>query len=190
MFATLILVALVLTAAVTDVAQHRIYNWTTYPGMLAGLALAAIGALLEATTPTVAQEWQPIIGWLPLSDALSGFLICGLLMVICFIFFPTGGGDVKLLAMVGALAGLERGLEVLLWTFIFGGCLGLTILIWRVGPLHLLQRAWQLLVGVVTLGIVLRPPANEKRELQLPVFLGPCAAVALAAALLPWPWMQ
>jgi prepilin peptidase CpaA len=189
MISTLLLVVLVVIAATTDAARHRIYNWTTYPGILAGLLIAAGGALFERLAPAVASEWQPLIGWLPLSDALAGFLVCGLLMVVCFVFFPTGGGDVKLLAMVGALVGLEKGLEVLLWTFIFGGCLGLTVLIWRVGPFLLLKRAWQLLIGLVTLGTVLRPPPQEKHELQLPVFLGPCAAAALAAALIPWPWM-
>jgi len=189
MVSTCLLIALVLTAAATDAARHRIYNWTTYPGMLAGLVLALGGALFEWLAPDAAQQWQPLIGWLPITDALAGFLVCGLVMVVCFAFFPTGGGDVKLLAMVGALAGLERGLEVLLWTFLLGGCVGLTILIWRLGPLCLLQRAWQLLIGIVTLGILLHPPQEEKRDLQLPVFLGPCAAVALAAVLIPWLWM-
>ena len=189
MFSTLLLVALVITAAVTDAARHRIYNWTTYPGMLTGLVLALDGALFEWLAPDAAQQWQPLVGWLPVTDALAGFLVCGLVMVVCFAFFPTGGGDVKLFAMVGALVGLEKGLEVLLWTFLLGGCLGLTILIWRLGPLCLLHRAWQLLVGVLTLGIVFRPPSDEKREFQLPVFLGPSAAVALAAVLIPWPWL-
>lgn len=187
MFLTFVLIVLVLTAAVTDSVSRRIYNWTTYPGILAGLLIAVGGALLQRFAPAIADQWQPLVGWLPLSDALAGFFACGLLMLVCFVFLPTGGGDVKLLAMVGALAGLEKGLEVLLWTFVFGGCLGLTILIWRVGPLTLLKRASQLLLGVLTLGTVLRPPPQEQKELQLPVFLGPCAAVALAAALLPLP---
>src|SRR4051812_17408673 len=118
MLTTLLLVALVITAAVTDAARHRIYNWTTYPGMLAGLALAACGALLERLTPNLAHQWQPLVGWLSLTDALTGFLACGVVMIPCFLLFGGGGGDVKLLAMIGALVGLEKGLEVLLWTFI------------------------------------------------------------------------
>jgi hypothetical protein len=111
-------------------------------------------------------------------------------MLACFVFFPTGGGDVKLLTMVGALLGVQHGLEVLLWTFIFGGCVGLTMLIWRLGPLCLLKRAGQLAYGAVTLGIWTSPSPREKHELSLPVFLGPCAALALAAVLLPWPWTR
>src|SRR5215471_11077781 len=144
MLATILLMILVLTAAVTDATQRTIYNWTTYPGILAGLGLAVIGALWGWAAPASAERWQALIGWLPLGDALAGFLLCGGLMVICFVFFPVGGGDVKLLTMIGALAGLEMGLKILLWTLIFGGCVGLTILIWRIGAVTLVKRTGQL----------------------------------------------
>jgi len=39
MLATLLLIVLVLIAAVTDATRREIYNWTTYPGILAGLML-------------------------------------------------------------------------------------------------------------------------------------------------------
>jgi prepilin peptidase CpaA len=188
MLATLLLVTLVLIAAVTDAAQRRIYNWTTYPGMFAGLALASIGATWESISPHSAAAWQPLVGWVALSDALAGFLVCGLMMLVCYVFFHVGGGDLKLLAMVGSLAGLEKGIEILLWTFIFGGCVGLIILIWKLGAFTLIKRAWQIALGVLTLGIFLRPPREEKKVLEWPLFLGPCAAAALAAALVPWPW--
>ena len=184
MLSTTLLVTLVLIAAVTDAAQRTIYNWTTYPGILAGLGLAAIGALWSWAAPMSADQWQPVLGFLPLSDALAGFLVCGGLMVVCFAFFPVGGGDVKLLTMIGTLAGLEMGLKVLLWTLIFGGCVGLTVLIWRIGAVTLIKRTGQLLVGVLMLGTVLQPPSEEQQTLQSPIFLGPCAALALAVA--PW----
>jgi prepilin signal peptidase PulO-like enzyme (type II secretory pathway) len=95
-----------------------------------------------------------------------------------------GGGDVKLLTMIGALAGLEMGLKALLWTLIFGGCVGLTVLIWRIGAMTLVKRTGQLLVGVLTLGTVLSPPPEEQEKLKSPIFLGPCAAAALCVS--PW----
>src|SRR6476661_7656330 len=190
MLATLLLIVLVLIAAVTDATRHRIYNWTTYPGILAGLLLAVVGALWERLAPETAAGWQPLVGWVAWSDAAAGFLVCGAVMIPCFLFFGTGGGDVKLLAMIGMLAGLEKGVEVLLWTFIFAGCIGLTVLIWKVGPWTLMKRLWQILVGIFTLGTVLRLPPEEKKVLQLPVVLAPCAPLAIAAALLPWPGLH
>jgi prepilin peptidase CpaA len=186
--ALLLLAALVVTAAVTDAARHRIYNWTTYPGMLAGLALAALGWVWETAAPESAAAWRPIVGWLAMSDALAGFVVCGLLMVVCFVVFPIGGGDVKLLAMVGAMVGLEKGLEVLLWAFIIGGCVGLVVLIWKVGAVTLIARASQLAVGVLTLGTVLRPPPEEQEALKLPIFLGPCVAAAVVAVVVRGTW--
>lgn len=184
--ATLLLFGLVAVAAWTDAARHRIYNWTTYPGILAGLALAAGGWLFERAAPTTAEAWQPTIGWLTVGDAVGGFLVCGGMMLVVFVMFGGGGGDVKLLAMIGALAGLSRGLEVLLWTFVFGACLGLILLIWKLGIFTLLKRAWQLFLGVISLGIWLRPPPEEKKILEWPLFLGPCAVLALIATFIPW----
>ena len=37
MVATVLLLALVAVAAITDLLRHKIYNWTTYSGILAGL---------------------------------------------------------------------------------------------------------------------------------------------------------
>jgi prepilin peptidase CpaA len=184
--ATLLLVALVAAAAITDASRQRINNWITYPGMLAGLSFAAAGSFFATIAPESAAAWQPIVGWLELSDALLGFLLCGVLMVACFVFFPIGGGDVKLLAMVGALAGLEKGLEIVLWTFLFGGCVGLVVLIWRLGPVTLARRAWQFFLAAATLGVRLRPPPSEQQALKQPVYLGPCAAAALVMVLAPW----
>lgn len=190
MLATLILVVLVLIAAITDAAEYRIYNWTTYPGILAGLILAILGAVWEWAAPEAAAQWQSLLGWVALSDSVAGFLGLGFMMLLCYVFFSVPGGDVKLVAMVGALAGLNKGLEILVWMLVFGACVALTILIWQLGPYRLLKRGGQLLLGVVTLGTVLRPPPEEQRVLRWPLFLGPCAAAALAAALVPWPWPQ
>jgi prepilin peptidase CpaA len=187
MFATLILIVLVLVAAVTDATRHRIYNWTTYPGILAGLALAFGGAAAEWLAPESAATWQPTVGWIGLGDALLGFAICGAVMIPCFVFFGAGGGDVKLLTMIGTLIGLQKGLEVLLWTFLLAGCIGLIVLIWKLGAWTLLVRCGQILLGVFTLGTVLRIPQTEKNVLRMPVVLAPCVPVALAMALLQWP---
>jgi prepilin peptidase CpaA len=187
MLANSLLVVLVLIAAVTDATRHRIYNWTTYPGMLAGLVIAILGAVWQRAAPESAVSWQPVVGWVDWNDAVLGFVVCGVVMLPCFLFFGTGGGDVKLLAMIGLVAGLEKGLEILLWTFIFAGCIGLMVLIWKIGPAKLLARVGQVLLSVLTLGTVLRLPPDEKKVLQLPVVLAPCAPLAMAAVLLPWP---
>src|SRR5262245_29248391 len=187
MFASALIVALVLTAAFTDATQHRIYNWTTYPGILAGFALALIGAIWEQLAPQSVAAWQPLLGWLPWPDALFGFAACGALMTVCFVVFGAGGGDVKLLAMIGSLACLEKGLEVILWTFLFAGCLGVVVLVWKIGVWRLAQRAGQIVLSALSLGTMLDVPSDEKQVLRLPVVLAPCVPHALIATFVPWP---
>ncbi len=124
MCSTIVLFLLLGIAAWTDATRHKIYNWNTYPGVL--IALAARG--LDG-------------GWLGVQDGIRGFLVCGFIMIVCFVFFPDmGGGDVKLIAMMGAAFGAHDGILVMLWTFVLGFVAGLSILIWREGARNIILR--------------------------------------------------
>jgi prepilin peptidase CpaA len=162
MLSTLLLFAFSLIAALTDVARHKIYNWTVYPGILAALCINACES-----------------GGIGLEESLKGFFVCGLIMLFCFVCFPLGGGDVKLIAMLGAFLGLRPGLEAMLWTFVLGSVMGIGLLIWRVGAGRLIfrfgQQAWWLLRYRVWM-----PLAQVEREhLKARLFLAPAAFVAL-----------
>jgi prepilin peptidase CpaA len=177
MLATALVVGLTLVATVTDVAWRRIDNWTTYPGMTAAVLINLAGWLLVRYTAT-AEAWQPWLGWIEpdgLPNSLAGLAACGLLMLVCFVFFRIGGGDVKLLEMTGAFLGLEKGVEMLLWTFVLGGAVGLIVLVWRIGPGVLLSRLLRQLLWLVRLGSWGPLSADERLELQAPLFLAPCA---------------
>lgn len=127
-----VLIGLLIVATITDVRHQLIYNWNTYPGILGGLGL---------------RWWEA--GRVGLDDGLQGVLACGGLMLFCFMFFGLGGGDVKLLAMIGAFLGFERGIEALLWTLVLGGVLGMAVLIWKMGVLTLLQGGIRQVIRVI-----------------------------------------
>ncbi|MBS0263939.1 MAG: prepilin peptidase [Planctomycetes bacterium] len=165
------------TAAVTDILSHKIYNWTTYPGILVALAV-------HAGTDLSVDGWSS--DFAGLEDSLKGFFLCGLLMLVCFVFFGVGGGDVKLMAMLGAFLGVDRGLEALLWTLVLGAALGLATLIWRVG-------LWKLISGVVRHVFWCLRLANwlplsdaERQALQPPLFLAPSALAATVIVCFGW----
>ncbi len=179
MAATVLLLGLVLVAAVTDVLRRRIYNGTTYPGMLAALGLNAAGDLSAAVTDVDPQVLQAWLGWIGLGESLLGLVTCGLLMLVCYVFFSIGGGDVKLMAMIGALMGLRDGFEVTLWTFVIGGCMGVIVLIWRVGPLTLVGRLLRQIVYMFRVRGWSPPSDDERKQLQPPLFLAPCALAAV-----------
>jgi len=113
-------------AAWTDWRRARIYNWLTLPGMLAGLL----------------GQWG-LYGGGGVADSLAGWLAVGGLMVVALALFPhVGGGDVKLMAMLGAMLGLEAGLETLLWTCAVAVLQVLAILTWKAGIWNACRAVW------------------------------------------------
>lgn len=161
-----ILLGLLAVATVTDVRQHKIYNWNTYPGIVAGL-------LLNTTA-----------GWSGVWNAALGFLVCGFVMLFCFVLFNVGGGDVKLIAMMGAFLGLEKGVEAMLWTFVLGAVMGMAIVIWRYGFLTLLANTWKHMRLVFQARSWLPLTEEERAPLQRWLFLAPSALTAVLVVLL------
>ena len=178
MVTTFLLLALVGVAAATDASRHKIYNGTTYPGIVAALGLNAAGELLVRTTGVEPQWLERFLGWIGLGQSLLGFLACGLVLLVCYVLFKVGGGDVKLMAMLGAFLGPDRGIEALLWTFVLGGCTALIVLVWRVGPVRLLIRALRQFLWTVRLGRWSPLTPDERAQLQTRLFLAPSALLA------------
>lgn len=159
---TVIVLILVAIAAWTDLRDRKLYNWNTYSGMLIGFAMAALPG-------------SPIA----LSDALAGWLACGSIMLLCFVLMPVGGGDVKLIAMLGACLGLEDGLNAMLWTCTLAAIAAVAAVVWQVG-------AWTLIRGTVRrVALLVRaqgwvPWTSEQRQILDQRFrFGPCALLAV-----------
>jgi prepilin peptidase CpaA len=177
MLATVVLLGLVLVATVTDVGRHKIYNWTTYPGILFALGLNALGELFP---PAVASErWVRFLGSIGFRESVIGVLVCGGLMLLCFVLSRVGAGDVKLMTMLGAFLGWQLGLNVMLWTFVLGAAAALIIVIWRVGPLRLMAQLIRHLFWMLHLGQWVPLTAAERAQLQPPLFLAPSALAAV-----------
>ena len=159
----------VIVATVTDVWRQKIYNWTTYTGAIVALVLAGVATVGGSQMVSGVGIWS----------SLSGMLSCFAIMLICFVLFQIGGGDVKLLSMVGAFFGPGLGIEVLLWTFVLGGATALIILIWRIGFLKLVKRSVHQIM--VRLGFGKWDPLTdeEQKQMQLPLYLAPSALMAL-----------
>ena len=173
MLATVLLLGSILVAAVTDLARHKIYNWTVYPGILTALGLSAVG-------------W----GLVELGESVVGFLVCGLVMLFCYVTLKIGGGDVKLIAMLGAFLGVENGIKAMLWTFVLGGCVGLIVLIWRVGPVRLIGSGLRHALYTIRLRHPSGLTEQERALLQPPLFLAPCALAAVLIVRFAPPWLM
>ena len=162
-----VLLALLMIAAVTDVARHKIYNWNTYSGIAAGFA----------------TRWFAE-GWTGLEDGLAGFGACGGIMLVCYVLFHIGGGDVKLMAMIGAFLGMHDGIEAMLWTFVLGSIAAMAYLVWQMGLLRIISK------GVQHALVVMRarswvPLDDEEREpLRRRLHVAPSALVAVCVVVL------
>ena len=139
------LIAVTLIAAVTDLRTGLIPNALTLPALV--LAVALHGILVS-----------------PLAAGLSllGALLCGLTPFVFFRLGAMGGGDVKLFAALGAIAGPGLGLEIQLLSLTAAFIYGLCVMTFRGKLLATLRNVGRVFVGIFW------PPARARREQDAP----------------------
>jgi prepilin peptidase CpaA len=179
MVTTAILFVLLGVASVTDLRWGMIFNWTTYPGILLALAgnLAATLAGIDLATSHDATR----LGMVGIEQSLTALLLCGGIMLVCYVFFAggVGGGDIKLIAMIGAFLGVEQGVTAMLWTLVLGGCFALITLIWKDGAVTLLASCARYVWFVLSTG-TRDPLGREQRgRLETQLYLAPSAVAAV-----------
>jgi prepilin peptidase CpaA len=197
----LVLVLLVITASITDLRWRRIFNWTTYSAALWALILNLTASLLPENLEITRPGTWPLPGLAPrdsasvpvrellgargLEELLLGVLICGGIMLFLFALFRGGGGDVKLVATIGALLGWEHGVEAWIYGCVVAGVFAACYVVWVIGPggvlaaLLRLCGAWRL---SARLGVERAPPLRSVFQRRIP--MAPFLAVGALAALL------
>jgi prepilin peptidase CpaA len=108
------LVVISVIAAITDWRTGEIPNWLNLP-VVAGAPLVFLA----------------IDGWQGAVRSIVGALGCGLVPYVLFRRDALGGGDVKLLAALGAVAGLQVGIAIQLFAFAVASAHGLALLAHR-----------------------------------------------------------
>lgn len=160
-----LVVALTVTAAVTDARRGVIPNWLTLPCALgAPLAHLAVGG------PSAALV------------SVLGLGLCALVPWLLFLRSAIGGGDVKLFAAIGALAGPRIGISLEIAGFVATAVYAMGVLSWRGRLLPVLLRSGRLLVDPFL------PEARRSRrapELMEPVRMG----IPVLGGVLGWLFM-
>jgi len=156
-----------------DTATRRIPNLLTYPAIVFGLALNAFAPLLLDLVG--AGEITIFLGATGPRDGLLGFGLCASIGLVSFLVRGLGGGDVKLLGVLGAMLGLSAVLPVLFNTLIVAAVVGIGNWIIR-GTLiaRLRVLAQRSLAAVMTrdFDVDLYPFARTEAPFGLAVFLG------------------
>jgi prepilin peptidase CpaA len=91
-----------------DVTSARIPNRLTYPAILAALVVRF-----------------SFLGWHGLQEGLLGMILCGGAFFLLFVIHAMGGGDVKLMAAVGAWVGYRNAGLALIVCALAGGLIAL-----------------------------------------------------------------
>ncbi|TVT27362.1 hypothetical protein FO441_09975 [Salinicoccus cyprini] len=116
MLINVILLVILAVCVVTDVRKRKIYNKVIFPSLVAAFVLnTAMGGLSG------------------FGESIIGFSVGLALLLIPYILGGMGAGDVKLLALVGALKGYEFVLESFIYTALIGGLLAVVVIMTRGG---------------------------------------------------------
>ncbi len=129
-----LLIILIITLY-TDLVHKKIYNVMTIPGICVGIG---INVLL----------W----GWTGLGQSFLACLLGLFIFFIPFMMGGMGGGDVKLMAAIGATKGFEFVFHVALFSALVGGMMAVAILIWRKQFYPAIKKIFHLLFWVISFG--------------------------------------
>lgn len=163
-----LLILLVCASAVTDIRERRIYDAFTFPAIVAGLLLALLRGPEE-------------ILW-----SLGGLAVGA---SVFYPFYRVGGmgmGDLKLMAAIGSLGGLEFVLAATVDTALAGGIIAMILLARRGNVLSTLGRTGKVFRALLSRGRDARlDPATEAETVPYGVAI--CIGT-LAAMFIRWPW--
>jgi prepilin peptidase CpaA len=156
-----ILAGVLIVAAVCDIRRGKAYNWLTYPAIVVGLAM---GAAEGAATGSA---------WDGLTNHIMGFGIGFGVLFAAYVLGGMGGGDVKLMAAVGAFVGSPAALHAVMYSFLVGAALGLVLVVWRGQARESLRRLGRA-IRILPLPTVTMDEAVPTSTLQVPFAFAVC----------------
>jgi prepilin peptidase CpaA len=147
-FENCFLIGAVLVASLggaSDLRSARIPNWLTYSSLLTALVLRVA-----------------VLGWVGLKSGTVGLLVAGGIFLVLFVMGAMGGGDLKLMASVGAWAGSGQVVAILLAAALAGGMLAIFYVFFRQGVRTTLRNILEIIRFRLTSGLQPHPQLNVR----------------------------
>jgi len=157
-----LVVAFAVAAAISDVRWRKIPRWATVAAALAGLVFHAVFGGLQ-------------------SSALA-MLIAFAIGLLFFQLKAIGGGDVKLIAALGALLGLERWLFAMEIAVLVAAIIGVAQALRRGMLRQMLHNIASVVTWVLGRGAVAHPTVNVTNPAGLRAPFGVAAALGTVCA--------
>ena len=126
-------------AGLWDLRSRRIPNWVTIPGLIAGFAL------------------------IPPLEAAKGAGLSLLIYLPLYLLRAAGGGDLKLMAAVGALTGPTAWMVIFVLSAILGGIAAITLAIAK----GRLRATLQNVGHIFRSGATLQSPLKDRPDLDI-----------------------
>jgi prepilin peptidase CpaA len=123
MWINAVLILVLIISVVTDLKSRKIYNKVIFPGLAAAFTIHFL-----------------IGGWAGLGEAAIGCFIGLGVLLIPYLLGGMGAGDVKLLALVGALKGTFFVLTASFYMALVGAVIALAVLLCRKGTVARLRQ--------------------------------------------------
>jgi prepilin peptidase CpaA len=127
-----------------DLRYRKIPNWATLPAIVLGLGMNGL-----------------VLGWGGMKASGLGLLVGFGALLVLFVLSWMGGGDVKLMAAVGALKGYPFVVSALFYSLIVGVVIGVAMLIWNRKTLRTFKNLFFVVASRVS---PLVPRRDIKRE--------------------------
>jgi prepilin peptidase CpaA len=146
-----LLISILLICVITDIKHRRIYNNVIFPGLFLSFSVHFI-----------------LGSWEGLQASFIGFTVGLGILLIPYFMGGMGAGDVKLLALVGALKGSIFVLYTAFYMALIGGVIALGILLFRKNIIKRFRYITYFLYGFkcgVILPVVITP---ETRSITYP----------------------
>jgi len=131
MWINVILLLALTISVVTDLKSRKIYNKVIFPGLAAAFIIHFL-----------------VGSWKGLSEAIIGCIVGLAVLLIPYLLGGMGAGDVKLLAMVGALKGSYFVLTSSVYMALIGAVIAAVVLLFRKGTKARLRGMAYFLYGL------------------------------------------
>ncbi|WP_088036689.1 prepilin peptidase [Evansella clarkii] len=131
MLLNILLFSVLIICLITDLKSRKIYNKVIFPSLLLALLLNVI-----------------LHGWSGLTGSLLGFAAGLGILLIPYLMGGMGAGDVKLLALIGAIKGASFVFATAILMGVIGGLIGLGIILFRKGFLQRMKSVFYTICGM------------------------------------------